>query len=67
VFKYPLDDIKELSVETHDWSEGSPSYSFCVLTTDGRDYSIGNSWSLAEVEALKKEVELYLGRADHKA
>ena len=63
-FEYPIPSILNLAIETHDWTDGPPGYSFCVEMGDGRAYSIGTAWSLEEVEDIKKQVEKFLGRSD---
>ncbi len=61
VDEYPLGSITRLSIETHEWSEGSPSYTFKVEMDDGHRFTIGTSWSRLPVEELKGKVESYLG------
>jgi hypothetical protein len=55
--------IDALAVETHDWSDGSPTYSFEVVMTTGPRLNIGSSWSRAEIEEVKKRVASFLGLA----
>jgi hypothetical protein len=60
-YKYPLQSILGLSIETHDWSEGAPSYALSVEMENKQTYSIGTSWQLEDVERLIKQVEEFLG------
>lgn len=58
----PIATIRAFEIETHDWSEGSPSYSFKVVMKDGHEYSCGSSWSKTEIEEIKEQVERFLGQ-----
>ncbi len=53
--------VKSLEELTHDWSEGSPSYSLKILTADGQGFSSSSSWSREEIENLKGRVSAFLG------
>ena len=59
--EYPIGSIKGLETVTHDWSEGSPSYSLKILTADGQGFSSSSSWSREEIENLKSRVSAFLG------
>ena len=39
----PLRSIQDLAIEVHDWTEGSPSYSFKVVMSDGEAFKVGAS------------------------
>jgi hypothetical protein len=56
----PIEQIARLEVETHDWSEGAPSYSFRVLLADGREFTSGSSWSRQEIEDVVERVSAFL-------
>lgn len=56
----PLASIRAVDVETHDWSDGSPSYSLRVATNDGQTFSTNSSYSRAEIEALRQRVLEFL-------
>jgi hypothetical protein len=55
-----LDAITALEVETHDWSDGAPSYSLRVVMADQQAFRTGSSWSREEVETLRRRVEAFL-------
>ena len=57
----PLDSIAALEIRTHEWNDGSPSYSLDVLMADHGIYRTGSSWSREEVEALRQRVATFLG------
>jgi hypothetical protein len=59
--EYAIDSIAALEVEKHDWSDGSPSYSFGVVLRDGRKLHLGSSWSKPEAEAVRDEAAAFLG------
>jgi hypothetical protein len=58
---YPLDSIDQLLVETHEWSDGSPSYSFTVTTNDGKSFDTNHSWVKTEIETVQQRVIQFLG------
>ncbi len=60
----PIADISHLRVEKHDWSEGSPSYSFRAHMEDGTEFRSGSSWSKEEIEEIYQRVSAFLGLSD---
>jgi hypothetical protein len=60
VQEYPLASVRELAVETHEWSDGAPSYSLKAILLDGKALSLGACWSRAEVEAVRNQVAVFL-------
>jgi hypothetical protein len=59
--RYPLASIDHLLVETHEWSDGSPSYSFTVTTSDGKAFKSNHSWVKTEIETVQQRVMQFLG------
>lgn len=57
-----LDAITAVEIETHEWSDGAPSYSLKVVASDGQAFRTGSSWSRDEVAALRRQVDGFLGR-----
>ncbi len=57
---YPIESIAAVEIETHEWSDGGPSYSFEVVLRDGRKLHLGSSWSRAEAEAVRDQVAAFL-------
>ena len=62
-FAYPLESVQKISVETHEWSDGEPSYSIKVYLLDGREHKTGSSWDKAEIEGTVERVNNYLDRS----
>jgi hypothetical protein len=60
----PIVSIAELKKTTSEWTEGAPSFSFAVRTTDGRSFRSGSSRSEREVDSIIDRVSLFL---DHSA
>jgi hypothetical protein len=60
VREYPLASVKELAVETHEWSDGAPSFSLKAVLVDGETFSLGSCWSRAEVEAVREQAAAFL-------
>ncbi|MGB7537934.1 MAG: hypothetical protein WBM17_05310 [Anaerolineales bacterium] len=60
VQEHPLSSVRELAVETHEWSDGAPSYSLKAVLGDGKTFSLGSCWSRAEVEAVRERAAVYL-------
>ncbi|MBK9063901.1 MAG: hypothetical protein IPL89_12015 [Acidobacteria bacterium] len=58
----PLDAIAAIEIQTHEWSDGAPSYSLNVVTKDQRTFRTSSAWSKEEVEALKRRARVFLGR-----
>lgn len=61
--EHPIGSIRAIGIETHEWSEGSPSYSLRVEMADGRKFTSGSSWSRPEIEEMKERVESFLGQS----
>ena len=59
-YEYPIGSIQAHEIETYDWSEGSPSYSFKIEMMNGREFKTVSSWSLTEIEEIKDRVTLLL-------
>ena len=59
--EHPIRSIRGLETVTHDWSDGSPSYSLKVLITDSQGFSSSSSWSREEIENRKKHISTFLG------
>ena len=57
-----LDAIAALEIETHDWSDGAPSYSLKVVMGDQQTFRSGSSWSRDEVEEIRQRVAAFVGR-----
>ena len=55
-----LGAIAALEVETHEWSDGAPTYSLKVATVDRRVFSTSSSTSRDEVEVLRQRVAAFL-------
>jgi hypothetical protein len=60
VREFPLGSVRELAVETHEWSDGAPTYSLKAVLVDGSAVSLGSCWSRAEVEAVRDQAAAYL-------
>jgi hypothetical protein len=60
VKEYPLELVRELAVETHEWSDGAPSYSLKALLEDGNTFSLSACWSRAEVEAIRDQAAAFI-------
>lgn len=58
-----IEDIADLRVEEHEWTEGAPSYAFMVGMTDGRKFESGSSWSREEIEDVVQRVSAFIGRS----
>jgi hypothetical protein len=61
VQKFPLAWVRELDVETHEWTDGAPSYSLKAELLDGNAVSLSACWSRAEVEAVRDQAAAFLG------
>ncbi|MEO8053659.1 MAG: hypothetical protein ABI768_00795 [Acidobacteriota bacterium] len=55
-----LDAIAAVEIQTHEWSDGAPSYSLNVVTKDQRTFRTASSWSKDEVEALRRRASAFL-------
>jgi hypothetical protein len=58
----PLSSVRGVEVETHDWSDGAPSYSLEIEMADGESFASGSSWSRDDVERARVRVEAFLAR-----
>lgn len=61
IVQYPFDQLAEIHVYEHEWSDGESSYSVMVAMTDGESLKSGTSWSREEIEALVKKISDFLG------
>lgn len=59
---YPLADLAAVDVRTYEWSDGAPSHSLRILTTDGITHETASSWSREEVEDYRHKVAAFLSR-----
>jgi hypothetical protein len=59
--EFLLDSIADLKLETHDGSDGAPSYSLELVLRDGRILPLGSSRSKTEVAALRDRTAAFLG------
>ena len=60
VQEYPLASVREITVETHEWSDGAPSFSLKAVLADGKTYSLGSCWSRAEVESVRDQAAAFI-------
>jgi hypothetical protein len=60
VEKYPLVSVRELMVETHEWSDGAPNYSLKAVLADGKTFCLSACWSRAEVEAARDQAAVFI-------
>jgi hypothetical protein len=60
---FPLSSLESIHVETHDWSDGAPSYSLMIKMSGGATFSSGSSWSRQDIEHHKAQAEAFLDRA----
>jgi hypothetical protein len=56
----PIAAIAAVEIQTHEWSDGAPSYSLNVVTRDQQTFRTSSSWSREEVEALRQRVGAFL-------
>jgi hypothetical protein len=56
----PIASLLNAETETHNWSDGAPSYSLRVVTTDGRQFTTSSSSSRQEIEDLRTHVLNFL-------
>jgi hypothetical protein len=61
--EYPIASIQAVDIETHEWTDGQPSYSVSVEMADGRKFTAGSSWSRSEIEQERDQVRAFLGKA----
>lgn len=57
---YPLASIKSVELEKTEWTDGGPSYHVSIEMIDGRKFTSGSSWTLAEVEQERDRVRAFL-------
>lgn len=50
----PFEEIQGVTVETHDWSDGAPSYSLNVAATGGRRFTTASSSARQDIEELRE-------------
>ncbi len=60
VQEHPLASVKEIAVETHEWSDGAPTYSLKAVLADGKTFSLGSCWSRAEVNAVRDQAAAFI-------
>jgi hypothetical protein len=60
VQEHPLASVKELAIETHEWSDGAPSYSLKALLADGSAVSLSACWSRVEVESVRDQAAAFI-------
>ena len=61
---YSLNDLRAVQLETTESSEGSPSYSLLIETTDGRSLRLMGEYDRREVEAVRSRIARFLSRMD---
>jgi hypothetical protein len=61
-WSYPFDELRDVDVRAHDWSDGPPTYALEVRAGD-RTLETGTSASREEVESWRAKVRPLLGRA----
>ncbi len=57
---HPLESVRELAVETHEWSDGAPSYSLKAVLADGKTFNLGSCGSRAEVETVRDRAAAFI-------
>lgn len=60
---FPLSSIQSVNIETHEWSDGAPSYSLKFVFTGKDAVEIGSTWSRDEIQQIKTQVEAFLSQA----
>jgi len=63
---FSLNHLRSVRLETTEWSEGSPSYSLLIETTDGRALRLMGEYDRQEVEAVQSRIARFLAGADHR-
>jgi hypothetical protein len=61
----PIGEIANLRTATHDWTEGSPSFTLQVELTDGTVLKSGSSWSRNEIDGILQRLSGFLGMPTH--
>jgi hypothetical protein len=62
----PLSSLEGVHVRTHEWSDGTPSYSITVTLSDGTTFDTGSSWSLEGITRDKARIDAFLDRIQHR-
>ncbi len=57
----PIGTIVALRTVPHDWTDGSPSFSFVTEMEDGSTFKCGSSWSREEIDGIIAQVSAFLG------
>ena len=57
----PIGEIASIRAETHDWSDGAPSFSLVTEMEDGSSLKCGSSWSREEIDGIVGRIGAYLG------
>ncbi len=57
---HPLASVQSSAIETHESSDGGPSYSLVIELEPELRYKTSSSWSLAEVREVKEQVDAFL-------
>jgi hypothetical protein len=60
---YPMTALKRIDVKSREWSDSAPTHHLCVLTSDGKEFESGSSWSRNEIEDIRSRVDMFLRRA----
>lgn len=61
VHQLPLEAVRAVTVETHNWSDGPPSYSLKISAAGGRSFATASSDSREEIENLRERAIRLLG------
>jgi len=56
-----IGSIAGVQTVTHDWTDGSPSFSFVTEMEDGSTFKCGSSWSRKEIDGIIVQVSTFLG------
>jgi hypothetical protein len=59
---HAFSDVTAVRIETHEWSDGPPSYTLKIDTADGKPIETGSTESRSEMEAAKARVDAFLAR-----
>jgi hypothetical protein len=57
----PIGTIVAVRTVIHDWTDGSPSFSFVAEMEDGTTFKCGSSWSREEIDGIISQVSAFLG------
>lgn len=60
-FRYPFAEVETVEIESHDWSEGAPTYSLRAVMKDGRAFSTGSSSERPKMEDALRRAQSILG------